>query len=118
MPVSPEYRAFVEDQLGRIVRLSARRMFGGVGFYADDIFFGLLDDDALFFRVDDATRPRYESRGMEPFTPMGESTSSYYRVPEELLEDFDELRIWTLAAVDAAREAKAKKKPRKPRKRT
>jgi DNA transformation protein len=41
-------------------------MFGGVGIYAAELFFALLDDDTLYFKVDDATRPQFESRGMTP----------------------------------------------------
>ena len=112
MAVSPEHRAFVEDQLGRVVRLRSRAMFGGVGLYADDVFFALIDDDIVYFKVDDATRPRYEARGMTPFQPPGEVSFSYYRVPGEVLEDVDELRGWVEEAVEAARRSKRRaKKP-------
>lgn len=30
-----------------------------------------VDDDVLYFKVDDETRPRYERRRMRPFDPMG-----------------------------------------------
>lgn len=112
MSVTPAYRAYVEDQLGRIVRLRSRLMFGGVGLYADDLFFGLLDDDRMYFKVDATTRPRYEARGMTPFLPGDETTSSYYRVPDDLIDDLDELRSWTDEAVEVARRAKERKAPR------
>jgi DNA transformation protein len=100
-------RDWVEDQLGRVVKLRSRRMFGGVGFYADDLFFGFLDrEGALYLKVDDASRAWYESRGMEPFLASGETMSSYYQAPEGLLEDLDELRDRAQAAVEAARRAK------------
>lgn len=106
MAVSAEYRAFVEDQLGRIVRLRSRPMFGGIGLYADDLFFALLDDDVLYFKVDDATRPGYVARGMPPFQPPGEISMGYYRVPGGALEDIEELRSWAEEAVEVARRAK------------
>jgi len=31
-------------------------MFGGVGIYCGDLFFGLIDDDTLYFKVDDSNR--------------------------------------------------------------
>jgi DNA transformation protein len=100
-------RAWVEDQLGRVVKLRSRPMFGGVGFYADDLFFGFLDRQGmLYFKVDDASRPLYESHGMEPFLAPGETMSTYYRVPEGLLEDPDELSRKIQGAVGAARRAK------------
>jgi DNA transformation protein len=109
VPVSPEYRAYVEDQLGRFVRLRSRRMFGGVGLYADDLFFALIDDDVLYLKVDDATRPRYETRGMAPFRPTDEMSMSYYPLPGGVLDDPEELRSWADEAVEVARRAKVSK---------
>jgi DNA transformation protein len=106
MAVTSNFRAFVEDQLGRVVKLRSRAMFGGVGLYADDVFFALLDDDVLYFKVDDATRPRYEARGMKPFQPPGEISFSYFRVPGGVLEDVEELRGWAEEAVEAARRSR------------
>jgi DNA transformation protein and related proteins len=64
-------------------------MFGGVGIYGGELFFALIDDDTLYFKVDESTRPEFEARGMGPFQPYGEEgeTMGYYRVPEDLLED-------------------------------
>jgi len=106
MSVSPDFRAFVEDQLGRIVKLRSRAMFGGVGLYADDLFFALIDHDILYFKVDDATRGRYEARGMTAFQPDGMAAMAYCRVPTGALEDADELRGWAEEAVEVARRAK------------
>ncbi len=50
-------------------RVSGRSMFGGVGLYRDGVFFGLTADERLFFRVNDETRPAYESAGMKCFQP-------------------------------------------------
>jgi DNA transformation protein len=113
--VSPEYRAYVEDRLGRVVPLRSRAMFGGVGFYAGDFFFALIDDDILYFKVDDDTRSRYVDRGMGPFLPPGETSSGYYQVPDGVLEDTGELVGWTEEAVEVARRAKTRKVSRKKR---
>ena len=111
MPVTPAYRAYVEDQLGRVVDLRSRPMFGGVGLYDGDAFFGLVDDDVLYFKVDDATRARYQGRGMRPFQPGGEGPSmSYYSVPPELVDDVEALAEWAREAADAARRAKKSKR--------
>jgi DNA transformation protein len=84
-------------------------MFGGVGIYATDLFFALIADDAVYFKVDDSTRPDFEARGMGPFQPYGEDgeVMQYYQVPEELLEDPEALRQWVERAVGAARRAKS-----------
>jgi DNA transformation protein len=112
MSVSPGFQTFVLDQLRRVApSVRARRMFGGVGLYADDLFFALIDDDVLYFKVDDTTRADFERRGMSIFQPFGEggATMQYYQLPEDLLEDPEALRPWTDQAIGVARRAKAKK---------
>jgi DNA transformation protein len=112
MAVSATYRTFVLEQLGRCAPgLRARNMFGGVGIYAGDLFFALISDDALYFKVDDENRPRFEELGMGPFRPFGEhgEVMSYYQVAEELLEDADALREWVDDAVAVARRARRKR---------
>ena len=83
-------------------------MFGGVGIYAAELFFGLMDDDTLYFKVDDATRPLFEDRGMVPFRPYGEDgeVMQYYEVPADVLEDPGALGAWVAAALEVARRAK------------
>jgi DNA transformation protein len=109
MSVSPGFRAFALDQLGRCVpSIRARSMFGGVGIYAGELFFALIADDTLYFKVDDQTRPEFERLGLEPFRPYGESgeVMQYYRVSEDLLEDAEALRAWAGQAIDVARRAR------------
>src|SRR5215208_2623031 len=113
MSVSPGYQTFVLDQLRRVVpSVRARRMFGAVGLYAGELFFALIDDDVLYLKVDDETRPDFEQRGLKPFQPFGEGSApmQYYQLPEDLLEDPDALRPWAVGAVDVARRAKTKGK--------
>lgn len=108
MPVRPEFREYVLEQLGRVAPVTSRAMFGGVGIYADGLFFALVDDDTLYFKTDDDTRGAYEARGLAAFRPMGGDGPSmrYHGVPGELLEDVDELRPWMEAAVEVARRAR------------
>ncbi len=109
MSVSPTFRAFAIEQLERSVPgIRARGMFGGVGIYATDLFFALLADDTLYFKVDDATRPAFEERGMGPFRPYGEGgeVMHYFEVPEDVLEDPEALRPWAEAAIAVARRAR------------
>ena len=92
-------------------RIRARPMFGGVGIYSGDLFFALIADDTLYFKVDDSTRPDFVARGMGPFRPFGDDggTMQYYQLPEDLLEDPDALRSWAEKAVAIAR-AKPKRR--------
>ncbi len=122
MAVSPEFRAFVEDQIGRVAPVRSRPMFGGLGLYSADRFFGVVDDDVVYFKVDDATRPRYVKRRMKAFDPMGTPMNGYWQVPPEVIEDADELASWVQEALEVAdrvgrkpkrRSSAAKKKGRR-----
>ena len=113
--VTAEFGDFVLDQLARVPQLRSRRMFGGLGLYSGDAFFGILAADELFFKVDDSNRSAYQAAGSEPFRPVANRpvSMSYWRVPLEVLEDQGELATWALAAIRAAGNAAAKPK-RKP----
>ena len=115
MPVSKEYLGYVLDQLSCLGPVAHKRMFGGVGFYFDGLFFGLVDDDILYFKVDDNTRTRYEAARTKPFQPGGEtsSQSGYYSLPVNVLEDQDQLKAWAHEAVEVARRKASSKKPQR-----
>jgi DNA transformation protein len=90
-------------------------MFGGVGIYSGDVFFALIADDTLYFKVDDSTRSDFEARGMGPFRPFGGAggTMQYYQLPEDLLEDPEALRPWAEKAVAIARQHKSRRPSRR-----
>lgn len=101
MAVSKEYQAFIVAQLAPLVPLKVKRMFGEVGLYADDLFFAVVANDALYLKVDDENRPDYEAAGMDPFNPMG-TPMAYFQVPDEVVEERDELREWVERSLAAA----------------
>ena len=91
-------------------------MFGGVGIYSGNLFFALLADDILYFKVDDSNRPDFEARDMPPFRPYGEQgeVMQYYEVPADLLDDPEELRPWAEKSIAAAARKSNKKSKRAP----
>lgn len=110
MPVRPEFRAFVIDQLGRVApAIRARGMFGGVGLYSDDRFFALINDEQVYLKVDDSNRPAFEEIGMGPFRPFGPGGEQmqYYALRGDLLEDAEALRPWVADAIAVAVRAKS-----------
>lgn len=117
MPVTASYLTYVIDQLGGARVAAARRMFGGVGLYQGELFFGAVDDDVVFLRVDDESRPRYVQRGMRPLRPVKSKPDmvmeNYYEVPADVLDDADELQVWVRHAVTAAASAPRKPKAKK-----
>lgn len=104
MSVSDEYMTYVIDQLEAVGPVQARRMFGGAGLYLDGLFFALIADDVLYFKVDDSNRSDYEDAGMGPFRPFPDKPNimQYYEVPIEVLENRDTLRDWAQKILDVA----------------
>ena len=93
--------------------MTAKPMFGGVGLYAQGLFFALIAEDRLYFKVDDSTRPDFERLGMEPFRPFGEEKAmGYYEVPADVLEDAAQLEPWMRKAIEVAAKAKTRKPKR------
>ena len=120
MAVSPNFLSYVIDQLRGLGTLRTRRMFGGIGLYCDECFFGLIDDDVVYFKVDDSNRAEYTRRGSKAFRPLADDPNavsmSYFNVPEDVLEDSDEVRCWarkSVAIAAAAAVIKAAKKNKK-----
>ena len=90
-------------------------MFGGVGLYSGESFFALIDDDVLFFKVDDANREDYVSRGMKAFMPFpGQPSLGYFQVPAEVIEEAEELTRWARRSVEVAQRAALKKQKQAP----
>jgi len=118
MVISEDFLDFLKDQLRGLGPITARRMFSGAGIYCDGIIFALLLRDTLHFKVDDANRAAYEAEGMQPFTYTARGKpvrmEAYWRVPERLLDDPDEMLLWARDALAAGRRAAAgKKKPQR-----
>lgn len=120
MAVSREYREFVIEQLERVTRVVTKSMFGGVGLYADGLFFALIDDDALYFKVDDTNRRDFESAGMGPFMPFKDDSHvmQYYEVPADVLEDAATLAEWVAKSVSVARSRRGARKSAKAKRKT
>lgn len=111
MAVSPEYRDWILEQLRHVGSVTGRSMFGAYSLYLDGAIFGLIDDDVLYFKVDDSNRPDYESAGMGPFRPFGDQmTMQYYEVPADVIESPDRLAEWARSSAAVSRSKKKKKK--------
>jgi len=112
MKKEDSYRDFVLDQLRSLGGVSCRSMFGGYGLYLGADFFGILHYGRLYFKTDETTRANYSDRGMGPFAPSEKQVlKSYYEVPEEIVEDQEELASWAREA--AARRGTGKALARK-----
>jgi DNA transformation protein len=114
--MSDEQLEFVSEKLQALGSVASRRMFGGDGFYLDGVFFALMMGDRLYFKVDDRNRSDFVDAGMEPFAPFKnrKASTSYFEVPERVLQSRALLKTWGAKALAAARSVRT----RKPRKRS
>jgi DNA transformation protein len=118
MPITRGFHDFLLDQLAELGDLTAKSMFGGLGLYHGDTFFGIVIDDVAYFKVDDANRRDYEREGMRPFKPYPDRpmTMRYYEVPLSVIEDSEELVRWARKAIAVA-EVGASGRKRRPSRR-
>jgi DNA transformation protein len=104
-----------DDLFHHFGRINMRRMFGGEGIYAGDQIIGLVVDDRVYLKTTDSNRADFLAEGCEPFTYMRgkkRMATSYYAVPERLLDDSEEFGQWARKAHAAALAIKALKRPR------
>ncbi len=116
--VDPDY---IRELFASFGAVQVRRMFGGAGLYADGAMFGLVSDGQIYLKADAATVPDFEREGCAPFeygTKTGKrAVMSYWRLPDRLYDDPDELARWAKQALAAA-QRKAAAKPNAHRKKS
>ena len=98
---------FIHDLFQPFGAVSVRRMFGGAGLFADGVMFGLVSGGQIYLKADATTVICFEREQCEPFeyaTKNGKRTlTSYWRLPDRLYDDADELAQWATQALTAAR---------------
>ena len=113
MVASATFAEFLREQLAPLGRITVRRMFGKTGVFCDGVMFGKVTENTLYFRVDDQIRVTF--REAEAFPPLNYAKKgstidlSFWRVPERLFDEPDELVTWAQAALAAARRVAAKR---------
>ena len=118
MVASDSFAEFLREQLAPLGRVTLRRMFGKTGVFCDGVMFGMVTDNILYLRVDD--RNRAEFKEAESFPPLNYGKKgrtidlSFWRAPERLFDEPDELVAWSRLALAAARRVAAKRGPAAP----
>jgi DNA transformation protein and related proteins len=113
MVASDSFAEFLREQLAPLGRVTMRRMFGKTGVFCDGLMFGMVTDNTLYFRVDDHNRDAFREAASFPplnYRKQGEMIDlSFWRAPERLFDEPDELVAWARIALDAARRIAAKR---------
>ena len=103
LPVIVRYALELFAPLGT---LRVKAMFGGWGFYCDDLFFAIVARDVLYLKADAQSAATFAAVGGEPFRVRykdGRSeTMNYWTVPEDAMESPAGMQPWARAALAAA----------------
>src|SRR5260370_34982772 len=122
MVASDSTAEFVSEQLAPVGRVTTRSMFGKTGVFCDGVMFGMVTDNMLYLRVDDHNREAFEEA--ESFPPLSYKKQgstidlSFWRAPERLFDEPDELVSWARIALAAARRVAATRERAAPRRKS
>jgi len=112
--LDPDY---VQELFAVFGPVAVRRMFGGAGIFAGGTMIGLISDDIIYLKTDGEGAAAFVREGCTQFAYMtraGERmVMSYWRMPDRLYDDPDELAVWARASLSVAQANQAvKAKPR------
>ena len=122
MVASDSFAEFLREQLAPLGRVTMRRMFGKTGVFCDRLMLGMVTDNMLYLRVDDRNRAAFAEAASAPPLNYAKKGSlidlSFWRAPERLFDESDELVAWARAALGAARRVAAKRDRTAPRRKS
>jgi len=113
---------FVRELFAPFGPVTVRRMFRSAGIFHQGLMIGLISDGTIFLKVDDGSIADFEREGSRPFTytrseRAGRVALPYWRLPERLYDDPDDLAAWATRSFAIAERkkfaprTKAKSKP-------
>jgi DNA transformation protein len=116
---------FIRELFTPFRPVTVRRMFGGAGIFCEGLMFALVFDGAIYLKVDEACIPDFEREGSRPFVytrakspgRVGRASLAYWRLPERLYDDPDELAVWATRALAIAERKKFPARGRSKRRR-
>ena len=122
MVASDSFAEFLREQFASLGPVTMRRMFGKTGVFCDGLMLGMVSDNTLYFRVDDDNRAAFrEAESLPPLNYRkngGTIDLSFWRAPERLFDEPDELVSWARAALAAARRVAATRERTAPSRRS
>jgi DNA transformation protein and related proteins len=122
MVASDSFAEFLKEQLAPLGRVTMRRMFGKTGVFCDGLMLGMVTDNTLYFRVDDCNRAAFQEAASFPplnYKKKGSTIDlSFWRAPERLFDEPDELVTWARIALAAAGQVAAKRERAAPRRKS
>ena len=108
----PPFVSHCLELLDSLGAMRAKRMFGGWGLYADDVFIAVIARDRLYLKADTQSRPAFEAAGCEPFVYDAKTKAvamSYWSAPPDALDSPALMLPWARGALQAALQTRAVK---------
>jgi DNA transformation protein len=88
-------------------------MFSGAGVFAEGVIIALVIRDVVYLKADATTYEAFLQEGSAPFSYVAKGQKrvigSFWRMPERLYDDPDELAVWAEQALAVAQRAAAAK---------
>ena len=114
MVASADFADFLRELLAPLGHISLRRMFGKTGVFCDGVMLGMVTENTLYFRVDGQNQAIFQEAAAFPplnYVKHGETIDlAFWRAPDRLLDEPDELRTWARAALAAAHRVASKRR--------
>lgn len=115
---TPPFVIHCTELLAPLGAVRVKRMFGGWGLYADEVFVAIIGGDRLFLKTSAETRPAFEAAGCEPFvydSKTGSIALGYWSAPADAMDSPALMEPWARRALQAALAARAMKLKPRPR---
>ena len=115
---TPPFVIHCAELLAPLGAVRVKRMFGGWGLYADEVFVAIIGGDRLFLKTSAETRPAFEAAGCEPFvydSKTGSIALGYWSAPADAMDSPALMEPWARRALQAALAARAMKLKPRPR---
>jgi len=98
--------AAIEEMFEGLGPVSIRRMFGGKGIYHQGLIVGVDLHDEILLKADAVSGPEFAAAGARQWVYQNKKGTPvpmpYWTIPDEALDDPDEMRKWVRLAFEAA----------------
>ena len=97
----------ISELFAGLGRVSIRRMFGGKGIYHEGLIIAVEVGGELMLKADASSAPDFLAAGSQQWTYTGKRhgklvTMPYWTVPDDAMDDPDEMKVWAQRAYEAA----------------
>lgn len=110
MRVKSDLVGYVAEHLAFLGKVSRRSIFGGIGVFVDERLLAIVMGELVYLHTDKLNLDDYLSRGMPQFKPYPNAfdlTTDHHQVPQDILDDPQQLQAWgersLAASIESAR---------------